>query len=110
MEDEPAAEAPGAPSFRWLFPGERRLGRWAAHRVESVQGDRRDLLAGAYLLLAALWGSIGGLMGLIGIGLDFADRDGNPWLLAALALIAISFGRILQSLATRQDRAGGGHP
>jgi hypothetical protein len=49
--------------FRWMFPGERRLATWGANRVLMVQrGDSRQLVAGAYVILAALWGAVGGVI------------------------------------------------
>jgi hypothetical protein len=46
-----------------MFPGERRLATWGANRVLMVQrGDSRQLVAGAYVILAALWGAVGGVI------------------------------------------------
>jgi hypothetical protein len=57
-------------TFYWLLPGEGRVAFWAMGRVQNVQGNSKELVAGGYTVLAAIWGSLGGVIGLVGIALD----------------------------------------
>src|ERR1700735_2052889 len=55
---ESSARHRGRNQFRWLLPGESVVAVWGMNRVSKVQGNSRDLVAGAYTVLAALWGSL----------------------------------------------------
>jgi hypothetical protein len=92
------------PIFHWLLPGETRVATWAMSRVRKVQGNSQQLVAGAYIVLAAMWGSLGGVIGLIGIALDSSSKDGasgNPYVLACLPVLAIGILRQVQSRRAR---------
>jgi hypothetical protein len=90
--------------FRWLLPGERRLAFWGAGRVRKVQGDSRQLVAGAYVILAAMWGSLGGIVGLVSVVLDFARGAAAGYVLpvVAIALCRIGMLRLIQSRNARR--------
>lgn len=73
-------------------------------RVQRVQGDSRELVAGAYIALAAIWGSLGGIFGLVGIVLDAIGSDGPSgtiFLLVGLLILVLAFFRQLQSRRAR---------
>lgn len=78
---------------------------WAAGRVMKVQEGRAgavQLVAGAYIVLAAFWGSLGGVIGLVGIGLLFANiRAGYVFLVVAFVPLAIGVIRQIQSRHSR---------
>jgi hypothetical protein len=96
--------------FHWMVPGERRIAMWGANRVRRVQGNSRDLVSGSYLILASLWGSIGGVLILLGVIFDAADVGGNAGsilLLVGLLLLAVSAGRIAQSRSSRKQPTNG---
>ena len=89
-----------------MIPGERRIARWGMGRVQRVQGNSKDLVAGAYVILASLWGSIGGVLVLLGIGLDVASKDGtagSALLIVGLVPLAVAAIRIAQSRRARQS-------
>ena len=91
--------------FQWMLPGERRIAIWGANRVRVVQGDSRDLVAGAYAILAALWGSIGGVVVLLGVILDAVSgggTTGSAFLLAGIAPLAVAAIRAMQSRNARR--------
>jgi hypothetical protein len=93
------------PIFHWLFPGETRVATWAIGRVQKVQGNSKELVAGAYIVLAAMWGSLGGVVCLIGIVIDITSKDGSPgttYLLVGLVGVIIGILRQLQSRRARQ--------
>lgn len=93
-------------SFHWLLPGERKIAVWAMGRVQRVQGDSRQLVAGAYVILASLWGSVGGLLVLVGIFTDVTSSSGSGGgvlLLLGIALCAVAGVRIAQSRVARAN-------
>lgn len=109
-DTEVSVRGPGSPgnvdrsSFRWLLPGERPVAVWALGRVQKVQGNSRQLLAGAYIILAALWGTLGGTVGLVFGVLEFTNVHGPviPGLfVAALALWGIAIVRQIQARRAR---------
>jgi hypothetical protein len=93
-------------TFEWMFPGERRVAMWGTNRVRKVQrGDSRQLVSGAYVILAAMWGSLGGTVGLIGIVLDATAKSGtagSPLFVAAGVLLAVGALRQFQSRNARR--------
>jgi hypothetical protein len=98
----------GPERFDLMLPGERRMAVWAVGRVMKVQEGRAgavQLVAGAYVVLAAFWGSIGGMVGLVGIGLLFANIPaGYIVLIVAFLPLAVSAMRQIQA---RRSRARG---
>lgn len=91
--------------FRALAPGERRLALWAAGRVQMVQGDSRQLVAGAYVALAAMWGSLGVVIGLVGIVIDTTAKKsptGVVLILVGIALVGVGVLRQGQSRNARK--------
>jgi hypothetical protein len=93
-----------------MLPGERRIARWGMGRVQKVQGSSKDLVAGAYVIVASLWGSIGGVLVLLGIALDVASKGGtagSTLLLVGFAPLAVAGIRIVQSRRARQSGNGG---
>lgn len=91
--------------FRWMLPGERRLANWGTGRIRKVQGDSRQLVAGAYVILAAMWGSLGGIVGLVGIVLLAATKRssaGPVLLIGGAVLIGIGVLRQVQSRNARR--------
>ena len=92
--------------FKWLLPGERRVALWGANRVRKVQGNSKDLVAGAYVILAAIWGSTGGVIVVVGVILDAISKTGvagSTLLLVGLVPLAIGGIRIAQSRNERQQ-------
>jgi hypothetical protein len=90
--------------FQWMMPGERRIAIWGTNRVRMVQSNSKDLVAGAYVVLAALWGSIGGVVVLLGVILDAVSRNGisgSALLLAGIASLAVAALRVVQSRKAR---------
>jgi ABC-type proline/glycine betaine transport system permease subunit len=62
-------------------------------------------VAGAYVVLASMWGSLGGLLVLTGIVVDW-DGNTRPGLIVGLvgiALLAMAFVRLTQSRRARQS-------
>ncbi|MGC2168342.1 MAG: hypothetical protein WA580_04490 [Acidimicrobiales bacterium] len=88
-----------------MIPGERAVAIWCAHRVLRVQGNSKELVAGVYIALAALWGSLGGAVVMIGVVLDIISRGGvagSGFLLSGLVPLAIAAIRIAQSRNSRK--------
>lgn len=88
-----------------MLPGEKRLALWAAGRAEKVQGNTRDLVSGAYIILAALWGLLGAVVLLVGALVDTVARGGSSALIlfvAGAALLAVGFLRQIQSRHARE--------
>jgi hypothetical protein len=88
-----------------MAPGERRLALWAAERVRMVQGDSRQLVAGAYVALAAMWGPIGVVIGLVGIVIDVTVKTsptGVVFIVMGIALVGVGVLRQVQSRNARK--------
>lgn len=89
--------------LRLMAPGERRLALWAGGRIQKVQGDSRQLVAGAYMVLAAVWGSLGAVIGLVGIMVEIQKNSaGLILIIVGIAFGAVSFFRQAQSRAARR--------
>lgn len=91
--------------FHWMIPGERRIATWSVDRVQGVQGNSKDLVAGAYIVLAALWGSIGGVVILVGVILDVVSKSGttgSTCLFAGMVPLVVAVIRVIQSRHARQ--------
>lgn len=76
-----------------------------------MQGNSKHLVAGAYVVVAALWGSVGGLLTLVGVGLDIVSKDGDAGsalLLLGFVPLMVAVMRIVQSRRARQCDDGSG--
>lgn len=92
--------------FHFLLPGERRIAYWGSARIRHVQGHSRQLVAGAYVILAAIWGSLGGVVVLSGIIVESTlDGPAGPTLLL-VGLVLIVVG-VLRQIQSRNARARG---
>ncbi|HVA02512.1 MAG TPA: hypothetical protein VMU64_02095 [Acidimicrobiales bacterium] len=91
--------------FRWMLPGERRIAMWGTYRVRKVQGDSRKLVAGGYIILAAIWGSVGGIIMVAAIVVMTATKGNpNPFLyVAGFVFLGIGFIRQIQSRNARRN-------
>jgi hypothetical protein len=92
--------------FRWMVPGERRFAVWATKRILMVQhGDSRQLVAGAYTVLASTWTSLGGIVLMGGLATYVFTKAGalaSALLTAGCALVATGFLRQVQSRNARK--------
>ncbi|MBU6495345.1 MAG: hypothetical protein KGR42_02875 [Acidobacteria bacterium] len=84
-----------------MVPGERRVALWAVGRVQRTQGNSRHLVAGAYYLLAALWGSLGSVVAIVDETLIIENNysAGKTLLLVVGAIACVGYLRILQRRA-----------
>lgn len=89
--------------FKWMLPGERRVASWGARRAKMVQGDSRQLVSGAYIILAALWALVGSTVTLVGALLDLLGGSSSPVIFGVGAMfLSISFFRQVQSRRSRE--------
>jgi hypothetical protein len=93
--------------FRWMLPGERAVAVWGAGRAQKVQGDSRELVSGAYIIVAALWGLLGATVMLVGALVDVVGSGGpsstTAFIIGAI-LLTVSFFRQTQSRRARKRR------
>jgi hypothetical protein len=88
-----------------MAPGERRIALWGAGRIRKIQGDSRQLVAGAYVILAAMWGSVGGIVIFIGIIVNATATRSPAGLLlivVGIALVGVGLLRQVQSHHARK--------
>jgi hypothetical protein len=68
-------------------------------------GDCRQLVAGSYIILAATWASLGGVVALAGVVIEATAKTGvlgSALLVAGGALLTIGFLRQVQSRNARR--------
>lgn len=84
-------------TLRWVLPWERRVAVWGTNRIRQVQGNSRDLTAGAYVILAAIWGTTGGLLVIVGIAVDAESKSGfSGSVVMAIGLLLLAVGTLRQ--------------
>jgi hypothetical protein len=89
------SEGPGSDvadsALRFLLPVERGVGVLLLRRVKRVQQNDKDLVAGAYILLAAMWGFLASLAGIAFLLLLVTGVDG-PAIIGVLLGVVFLLG------------------